>query len=39
MSRVSLGSFLIFTCLANVALSQTLAPTKPLSKEPLEKGR
>ena len=37
MSRVSLGSFLIFICLANVALSQTLAPTKPLSKEPLEK--
>jgi len=37
MSRVSLGSFLIFICLANVASSQTLAPTKPLSKEPLEK--
>ena len=34
---VSQGSFLIFICLANVALSQTLAPTKPLSKEPLEK--
>ena len=37
MSRASLGSFLIFICLANVASSQTLAPTKPLSKEPLEK--
>jgi hypothetical protein len=37
MSRVSLGSFLIFICLANVTSSQTLAPTKPLSKEPLEK--
>jgi hypothetical protein len=38
MSRVvSQGGFLIFICLANVALSQTLAPTKPLSKEPLEK--
>jgi hypothetical protein len=34
---VSQGSFLIFICLANVALSQTLAPTKPLSKDPLEK--
>ena len=37
MSRASLGSFLIFICLANVASSQTLAPTKPLPKEPLEK--
>jgi hypothetical protein len=28
---------LIFICLANVASSQILAPTKPLTKEPLEK--
>ena len=37
MPRASLRSFLIFICLANVASSQTLAPTKPLPKEPLEK--
>jgi hypothetical protein len=37
MSRASLGGFLIFICLANVASSQTLTPTKPVSKELLEK--
>ena len=37
MSRASLGGFLIVICLANVATSQTLPPTKPLTKEPLEK--
>ena len=30
---MSQGGFLIFICLANVALSQTLAPTKPLARD------